>query len=150
MNDLTEIVPGLYQSGTPNAPIDVDVIVSLQLQPPLYLPKSPNPEQVLAVWWPINDGPMPDALTVRSLARFIASLLAQEQRVLVHCAGGNNRSGLIVGRTLIERGSAPDAAIETVRAAIPTALNNREFEDWLRSEQPSPPAPEGRGPPDSG
>lgn len=135
MTDLTEIVPGLYQSGTPKAAIDVDVIVSLQLEPPPYLPQSPNPEQVLAVWWPINDGPMPDPLTVRSLARFLASLLDQEQRVLVHCAGGNNRSGLIVGRTLIERGSSADEAIETVRAAIPTALNNREFENWLHSEE---------------
>ncbi|MFN2555596.1 MAG: dual specificity protein phosphatase family protein [Nitriliruptorales bacterium] len=134
MSDLIEIVPGLYQSGTPHAPVDVDVIVSLQREPPSYLPQSPNPEQVLAVWWPINDGPMPDPLTVRSLARFVASLLEQKQRVLVHCAGGNNRSGLIVGRTLIERGSSPDEAIETVRSAIPTALNNREFEHWLRSE----------------
>ncbi|HEX2027610.1 MAG TPA: hypothetical protein VHF25_06385 [Nitriliruptorales bacterium] len=133
MGDAVEIVPGLYQSGTPGA-VDADVVVCLQLQPPRYLPDEPRAEQFVSVWWPIHDGPVPDGATVRSLAALLARFLEERRRVLVHCAGGNNRSGLVVARTLIELGQAPSDAIATVRRAIPTALNNREFERWLLSE----------------
>jgi protein-tyrosine phosphatase len=133
MGDLTEILPGLFQSGSPEA-VDVDVVVSLQLVPPDYLPKDPDTEQFLSVWWPIEDGPAPDAGLVRSLAAFISELLEQQRPVLVHCAAGNNRSGLIVARTLIERGRSPEEAIGVVRQAIPTALSNPDFESWLLQE----------------
>ncbi len=134
MNQLTEIAPGLYQSGTPDA-VEVDVVVSLQIEPPAYLPASPSPEQLLVVWWPIADGPMPHADTVRTLAGFVVALLDQGKRVLVHCAGGNNRSGLVVARILMQRGATADEAIETIRRSIPTALNNQQFERWLREER---------------
>lgn len=133
MSELKEIVPGLYQSGTPAA-VDVDVVVCLQLGPPAYLPSSPSSEQLLVVWWPIDDGPPPHAGTVRALVALVAELLDQGKRVLVHCAGGNNRSGLVVARILMHRGATADEAIETIRRVIPTALNNRYFEHWLREE----------------
>ncbi|MDP9021745.1 MAG: dual specificity protein phosphatase family protein [Actinomycetota bacterium] len=130
-----EIVPGLYQSGTPRQ-VDADVVMNLQMRPPSYLPEQPQAEQFISMWWPIHDGPMPDARMVRSLATFISRLLDEERRVLIHCAAGNNRSGLVVARTLIERGRSPQEAIGAVRSAIPSALSNPEFESWLLNERP--------------
>lgn len=136
MDRPTEITPGLYQSGSPESvDADVDVIISLQLMPPHYLPPQPAPQELLSLWWPIDDGPMPDPATVRSLARFVADLLNQGRRVLVHCAAGNNRSGLVVARTLIEQGMGASTAIGMVRRAVPSALVNPHFESWLLSEQ---------------
>jgi hypothetical protein len=45
---------------------------------------------------------------------------------------GLNRSGLLVGRTLIELGYTPTEAVELIRAARgPHALSNRAFVRWL-------------------
>ncbi len=140
MSELNEIAPGLYQSGTPEA-VDADVVVCLHLAPPAYLPASPTSEQLLVVWWPIDDGPPPHAGTVRALVAFVADLLEQGKRVLVHCAGGNNRSGLVVARILMHRGATADEAIQAIRRVIPTALNNQYFERWLREEPLPDPIP---------
>ncbi len=133
MGDAALIIDDLFQGVTPEE-IDADVVVCLTRRAPAYLPERAELEQFLVVWWPIDDGPMPDEETVRELATFIAALRHRGKRILVHCMGGNNRSGLVVARTLIELGYPPSEAIETVREAIPTALSNPHFEEWLLEE----------------
>ncbi len=43
-------------------------------------------------------------------------------RVLTHCYGGCGRSGMASLRLLIERGEAPDAALQRLRTARPCAV----------------------------
>lgn len=72
----------------------------------------------------------PDA--VHMLGIRVASMVDCGERVVVNCAAGLNRSGLVVGRALIALGHRPSEAIELIRAARgPRALFNRTFEQFL-------------------
>jgi hypothetical protein len=62
----------------------------------------------------------------------VASMVHARKRVVVNCAAGLNRSGLIVGRALIALGYSPADAIALIREARgPRALFNRTFERFL-------------------
>lgn len=122
-------MPGLAQSSQGGFDPAYDVVVDLTGA------HRAIDEGVIAVEWPIVDGPMPDAQKARALARWVADLVDQGFRVQVLCAAGLNRSGLIVGRALIELGYDPDEAIERIRSKRPNALHNRTFVEWLLSER---------------
>ena len=83
--------------------------------------------------WLIEDGPAPDHDTLIALADLVRSMRAAGKRVLVHCAAGINRSGLLAAASLIREGYDVDDAIETVRSARTGALNNPEFVEALRA-----------------
>ncbi len=93
-------------------------------------------EDVMAVEWPIVDGPLPDPRKARALGQWVAQLVESGLTVQVLCAAGLNRSGLIVARALIAMGHDPEKAIEMIRAKRPQALHNSVFVEWLLSEQP--------------
>ncbi len=137
--ELYEIAPGLFMSGSLAKSMDylergVSAVINLKEIPDSYLPKKLH--WGLYVHWPIEDGPMPDAPMVRRLAKFIVGLVEDGRKVLVHCHGGNNRSGLVVARTLIEQGMSAEEAIERVRQGRgPTALSNQQFVEWLLQEK---------------
>jgi hypothetical protein len=81
----------------------------------------------------LDDVPwIPDPDAIHMLGIRVASMVDGGQRVVVNCAAGLNRSGLIVGRALIALGHEPAEAIELIRAARgPRALYNRTFEQFL-------------------
>ena len=81
----------------------------------------------------IDDVPsIPDPDGVHMLGIRVASMVDAGDRVVVNCAAGLNRSGLIVGRALIALGHDPAEAIELIREARgPRALFNRTFERFL-------------------
>jgi protein-tyrosine phosphatase len=85
------------------------------------------------VHWLIEDGPAPDLSTLVALADLVRSMRAAGKRVLVHCAAGINRSGLLAAASLIREGHDAEDAIATVRAARAGALNNPEFVEALRA-----------------
>ncbi len=59
----------------------------------------------------------------------VAELLRQGRRVLVSCAQGLNRSGLVSALALVRLGLSPDEAIERVRnGRSPYALRNDLFQ----------------------
>jgi hypothetical protein len=73
-----------------------------------------------------------DEQMIHELGRSVATKVDEGQRVVVNCAAGLNRSGLIVGRALIFLGYEPRAAIRLIREARgPKALFNRTFEEFL-------------------
>ena len=82
---------------------------------------------------PLDDVPWiedPDA--IHALGRLVAEKVAGGRRVVVNCAAGLNRSGLIVGRALIHLGYPPREAIRLIRRARGRhALFNRAFEEFL-------------------
>ena len=145
---IWEIAPNLYQSPTPRSPedarfedqdgrsVDVDALIDLEGK----VDPNVNQEELgeLYLYWPIEDGDMPDEQFVRSLAKFLSGLLDAGYRVLVHCNRGLNRASLVTGRTLIERGMDPQEVVELLRERrSPDVLHNPVFRDWLLSERSS-------------
>ena len=122
-----EIVPGLWQSGHPEPGEHWDAVFDLSGSEP------PLDDVEFYVHWLIEDGPAPDESTLIALADLVRSMRAAGKRVLVHCAAGINRSGLLAAASLIREGTDPDDAIETVRATRRGALNNPEFVEALRA-----------------
>jgi len=62
-----------------------------------------------------------------ALADLVADLRRAGKQVLIHCAGGMNRSGLLVAAALVREGMEAQEAIALIRARRPGALNNRQF-----------------------
>ena len=92
------------------------------------------PDGCVYLGWKFDDDPKraPDRELLRGLARLLADRVSARETVVVYCAGGLNRSGLVVAQTLIELGHEPAEAIELVRAARGTwALSNPAFEALL-------------------
>jgi protein-tyrosine phosphatase len=139
-----EVVPGLYISGHPERSQDflsqgVHAVIDLEGDIDTSIPeKEGQDETTLYLYWPIEDGAMPDAGTVRSIASFVARGIDEGRRVLVHCRSGHNRSGLICARTLIELGMDAEKAIDTVQEKRKdgAALSNENFVAWLMQESP--------------
>jgi hypothetical protein len=122
-----QIVPGLWQSGSPEPGEHWDAVVDLHGDAP------PLEGVEFYVHWLIEDGPAPDRSTLIALADLVRDLRAAGKRVLVHCAAGINRSGLLAAASLIREGYDADEAIDTVRRARTGALNNPEFVEALRA-----------------
>ena len=139
-----EVVSGLYISGHPDSAHDfirrgIHAVVDLEGDIDSAIGEEASQgDSTLYVYWPIEDGPMPDATTVRGIARFVCALLDENKKVLVHCRSGHNRSGMICARALIEKGKQPEDAIRTVRERRGDghALENERFVAWLAGERP--------------
>jgi len=61
----------------------------------------------------------------------IVPVLEQGARMVVHCAGGLGRSGMIAAKLLTACGMAPDEAISQVRKVRPGAIETREQENYV-------------------
>lgn len=71
---------------------------------------------------------------IESIADWAHAHWASGRRVLVRCAGGMNRSGLITAMVLMRAGHSADAAISLVRKGrSEDALSNSSFVRYLRS-----------------
>lgn len=127
-----EIVPGLWQSGSPEPGEHWDAVFDLHGSAP------PLEDVEFYVHWIIEDGPAPEFATLRSLADLVDDLRADGKRVLIHCAAGINRSGLLSAASLIRGGHDPEDAIALVREARTGALNNVNFVDLLRDPRWEP------------
>lgn len=85
--------------------------------------------------WPFDDAAVDAPGLVRAWAQWVAETASPASPVLVRCAAGLNRSGLIVARALLVRGFGAEAAIALVRERRdPGALANPRFTAWLRDE----------------
>ena len=92
------------------------------------------PHGCMYLAWSFDDDPkqLPDTDALRKLAKMLAERVRAEQTVVVYCAGGLNRSALLVGQALIELGHSPGEAVDLVRAARGRwALSNALFESFL-------------------
>jgi len=56
--------------------------------------------------------------------------LSDDARLLIHCKGGQGRSGMMVMRLLVEQGEAPTDALNRVRAVRPHAVETKDQELW--------------------
>jgi protein-tyrosine phosphatase len=94
------------------------------LRAPIVDYGSPGPE--FEVDWPTH--------RARALA-----VLEDGGKVLVHCRGGQGRSGTIAAALLVTGGLAPADAIAEVRRARPAAIETAGQEVWLFTRSTSRP-----------
>jgi len=111
----------VWQSGSPQPGEHWDAVIDLDCSAP------PLEGVALYTHWPIEDGPAPEKAVLVALADLVNDLRHAGKRVLVHCAGGINRSGLLAAATLIRDGMGAEEAVDTVRSRRAGALNNLEF-----------------------
>ena len=86
---------------------------------------------------PLPDVELPDDLAAEVCAaalpltfRFIEANVREGRRVLVHCAAGNDRTGLVLSYYIaVREGISASEAIRRLRAVRPTALSAAGWEE---------------------
>lgn len=97
-------------------PFDIVVFCAEELQPRLTaLPRTKK-----AVYVPMDDNPYQpvpeaDAKKVREVGKMLAQEVLSGKRVLITCAMGANRSGLVTGMTLRSLGHEGPDAVSLIR-----------------------------------
>jgi len=121
-DDFDFIAPRLAQGSYPDHPpdafteFDVVVFCAKELQPRNV---KHHPAQS-AVFVPMDDDPYrpidpPSGKTLHGIARKLANAVQGGKRVLITCAAGMNRSGLVTGLTLVYLGWSGADAVKTIR-----------------------------------
>lgn len=77
----------------------------------------------------VLDFDVPDSDFSNVIAHLLAKM-AQGGRVLIHCKGGQGRSGMLAMRLLVEQGEAPDTALKRLRQVRPHAVETKDQEIW--------------------
>lgn len=131
---MRQVVDGLYVSGRPEGDSwhdRVDVLLTVAYDAYVAPPQTPN--WGLAVFLPLADrDEAPDAELLAAVVALAAELVRAGKRVLVHCAAGVNRSGLVAAMILIRLGLSPSEALGRLRAVVPEALNNQTFQGLVQ------------------
>ena len=128
----SEVIPGLSLASAAHSPAEMlsmfDVLIDVGGRDRWN--GEPDPRYS---FHPLDDVPViVDAEMIHTVGERIAALVREGDHVAVNCLSGVNRSGLIVGRALVELGYTPEAAIEAVRSARgPMALSNQHFVRFL-------------------
>jgi hypothetical protein len=136
VNPFDEVVPGLVQGDTTFDPRQMFRLGFDALYDLCGWDRGDGLDGLPYTFHLIDDVPwIADEGAVHELGTRVASHVREGERVAVNCAAGLNRSGLIVGRALIELGHTPAEAIGMVRAARgPWALSNVGFTRFLLFE----------------
>ena len=149
LNGFDEVVPGLAQADTTFTPMDLFAVGFDAVFDVCGWNRGDSVTDRPYAFYLLDDVPwIPEPERIHQLGREIAALVLQGNRVAVNCAAGLNRSGLLVGRALVELGHRRLEAIELVRRARgPWALSNVGFtrflllESWRADPTPPPPIP---------
>jgi len=136
MADFNYILPSLLAQGKEppegaHLPFDTVVLCAREVQPRL----TQRGIEVLRLG--LDDaGPPPTEAELAQavdVGGAVARRLARRKRVLVTCAMGLNRSGLVSALALMNLGCSADRAIAKVKKARgPFALSNTHFKKFLR------------------
>jgi hypothetical protein len=128
----SEVIPGLSAASAAHSPAEMlamfDVLIDVGGRN--RWEGEPDPRYR---FHPLEDVPfIADAELIHSVGEQIAALVREGKQVAVNCLTGVNRSGLMVGRALVELGYTPEEAIEAFRRARgPMALSNQRFVRFL-------------------
>jgi protein-tyrosine phosphatase len=109
--------------------VGITVIIDLDGDLDVGVPNIPN--QILYLYFPINDADLPDLIRLHAVGRFGAMLVAAGHRVLSHCGLGFNRSALVAGLILRYLGLTGEEALTLLRQRRPGALYNKVFANYL-------------------
>jgi hypothetical protein len=124
------ISPALEQ-WEPIAASGIDVVIDLEGGLDGCIPTRTN--DCLYIYFPITDDneAEPPMARLRAIAKLGASLIDNGHRVLSHCGMGFNRSALVAGLILVERGMPGTAVVQRLRERRPGALFNDKFAEVL-------------------
>jgi len=113
----------------PIAAAGISVVIDLDGDLDIGVPTTPN--QLLYIYFPIDDAELPDLDKLHGVARLGANLVACGHKVLAHCALGYNRSALVVGLILMYLGTPGAEVVTLLRRKQPGALFNETFATYL-------------------
>lgn len=142
----SEIAPGLWMGGTRR-----DETIGV-VQPMLGFTRERPFDAVLTLYawaapadWGVEERRFgfPDRQVIEEYVPLIHELAdwahdrwSSGRRVLIRCMGGMNRSGLLVGLTLIRSGMSAEGAVDLIRERRhPGALNNYSFVRLLAASE---------------
>lgn len=140
-NGAESDVPGkLYVGSCPKTERDLDQLFGASVSTVVTLSKRvPNDlitQHYSRAWYyhHLQDGRKLQVDEYLQVSRWVAKLLENGHRVLVHCLAGRNRSCLVAALVLRQRyGLSGTEAADLVRALRPNALHNEVHLEWLRS-----------------
>jgi len=136
---MIELIEGLYQSGSPdfNEVIkeNIEVVVHLGELKNDFTDNASPQRKFQYIWWPIEDGPVPDTRILNDLADLAVGFLKEGLKVLISCAAGINRSNLLACLIMMKfLGMDAKEAVEEIRKKNPLALINPNFYSWFIPE----------------
>jgi protein-tyrosine phosphatase len=108
----------------------IDTVVDMDGDVDPGVPEAPN--QILYVYYPIQDEDLPSLVKLEALARLVADLVSSEHRVLVHCRMGLNRSVLVIATALTYLGYSGARALTHLQDVRPGALFNEIFAEHVK------------------
>lgn len=135
INQLVEIIPGLFQSGilfNEKRIIENNIKVLFDLDGG-FDNKSLSKHLLLYVFWPFKDGPLPRLEDLSMLSQLAFWYHSRGINVLTHCQFGLNRSSLFNGMVLWRRGMRGPEIIETIKRIIPLAFSNPIFKAYIKN-----------------
>lgn len=94
-------------------------------------------------WLPVTDEDAPDLDDANQAIAWMASILAQGEKVLVHCRYGIGRTGTILTAWLLKQGYRLEDALEMLRhtPAAPKSRRQWDFLDAYSRSLGQPPVP---------
>ncbi len=134
--NASEAIPRLWQGALvpPGRISGVDVLVLCAMEHQPHSAQLPG-VRVMVVHAPLDDAKptLEEIITARQAAVHVARELRRGRRVLVTCAQGRNRSGLVTALALRYLGVTADEAIRLIRRARgANALSNPHFVDVIK------------------
>jgi len=131
-----EVYPNLFQSSKISRRGDLEKVKALGINTVIDLEGGFDPPMDfldLYLYWPIRDVPfLPDLELLFMVSRFGMMEIKRGKKVLVHCAQGLNRSGLVCGRTMILCGLSGQFAVNEIRRKRVGSLYNLVFYEYLK------------------
>ena len=129
-------------SGRPVNRSQLQYIASLGIKAVISLTEDPIPEELIkglgleCYHVPMRNHEMPDEETLERAVGLITGLTSSGKKVLVHCAGGQGRTGTVLAAYLILKdGMSAEEAIEKVRSLRPGSIEpvqERGLREWTR------------------
>lgn len=92
-----------------------------------------------AIHFPIRDMHAPDAAEALRMGERLCALMAEGKGVVLHCKGGQGRTGTMLAVCLMLRGHRARQAIELLRQLHPRYVETQEQLDFLAGLDPRPP-----------
>jgi len=78
---------------------------------------------------PVNDFDVPSE-NISLIIEELLNLLNSNKRILIHCKGGQGRSGMFAMKLLVEQGQDPNIAMKKIRKIRPYAIETKQQENW--------------------
>ena len=125
-------ISGEVTDWQPLAAAGITAVIDLDCKLDIGTPQVPN--SIVYLFWPIDDRPeLPDVPLLQAIASLGAFLVGQGHKVLCQCGMGHNRSALVAGLILVQRGLTGVEAVERICQQREGALYNRVFRSYLLS-----------------